>query len=518
MFFRTCFLVVLVWVLGCSEHQVLGVDHDVSAPGAAIQVEPPILSFGSLPKGEESAMIVTVTNVGKSELHVERLEMRGMASFTLQEEDTSFRLPPGAFKELVVSFRPEEPKGNDGILIVFSDDPSNWAVEVPLQGDGAIPELSINPDPHDFGFEYIGCNTEQSIDLSNVGGDELVIDEITYEGDAGVWLNAKSVESLPLHLPPGQSTSVQVEFEPSSESTFVGKLKVHSNDPREWVSSTQLGDGEYFAVIEDRFIVPEAPPVDILFAVDQSCSMNDDNARLANNFSKFISKITTVTSGWQIGVVTNNSGCFKYGYLDETTPSYTSKFNASVLADDGGGNTEKLLTLSRDALNKTSSGGCNSGFIRTGALLHVIMVSDEPEQSSTSWSNLVSQLQSFKSDPADVKLSAVAGDYPGGCSTAAPGTGYFQAVNATGGEYLSICDTDWAKHVEKLATASLEGLDEYALSDANPDVKSIQVFVDGVLWKAGWHYDAASNQVIIDDVIEANSEIVVEYGIVHTCK
>jgi len=319
-------------------------------------------------------------------------------------------------------------------------------------------------------------------------------------------------------LEPGEFAALQINFEPDAEQTFVGKLNVQSNDPRGWVSATQLGDGEYIDIVEDHFVVPEAPPVDILFAVDQSCSMDDDNARLASNFSNFISTISTVTSNWRIGVVTKNDGCFKYGYLDETTSSYTAKFNNSVLADDGGTNTERLLTLSRDALYKTSSGRCNSGFLRSSALLHVIMVSDEPEQSSTSWSTLVSQIQGYKSNPDDVKLSAVAGDYPGGCSTAAPGTGYYQAVSATGGEYLSICDTNWAKHVETLAAATVEGLNEYPLSDTSPDPDSIVVYVDGKPWKGKWTYDSKRNQVVLASEVPENSEVTIEYGVLHTCK
>lgn len=427
MLYRALFLFFAMGLFGCSENNLSGFEHDVSAPGPAIQVDPPLLDFGSLANGESAVRTVTVTNVGKDELHVEKLEMRGMESFTLLEEESSYRLPPGAHRNMDVIFTPSEPELNEGTLIVFSNDASAWGVEVPLIGDGAIPELEINPDPHDFGFEYIGCQTEQAIELHNVGGDELIIDQIEYDGDKSLWLKKSEIPKLPIHLMPGEVTEVLVGFQPQSETTDMGKLKVHSNDPREWVKSTQLGDGEYFEVIEDVFTVPEAPPVDILFAIDQSCSMDDDNARLASNFSNFISKITTVTTGWRIGVVTKNDGCFKYGYLDSATPNYTSKFNNSVLADDGGTNTERLLTLSRDALNQTASGRCNSGFLRSGALLHVIMVSDEPEQSSTSWSNLVTQLQLYKSDPSEVKLSAVAGDYPGGCSTAQAGNGYYQA-------------------------------------------------------------------------------------------
>ena len=517
MFFRTLFLVCVAGSFGCSDHHVSGYEHDMSAPGAAIEVVPPLLDFGSLPNDESTVMTVTITNVGKNELEIQQLEMRGMDSFTMLEDELAFRLPPGAFKDVEIAFSPSVPEGNDGTLVVFSNDPSNWAVEVPLVGDGAIPELEINPDPHDFGFEYIGCDIEQKVELRNVGGDELIIDDVQYDGDSALWLGKKSFK-LPIRLMPGEKAEVAVGFEPDAPNTYKGKLKVHSNDPRGWVNSTQLGDGVYFDEVEDAFTVPEAPPVDILFAVDQSCSMDDDNARLASNFSSFISKIKTVTTGWRIGVVTKNDGCFKYGYLDETTPSYSAKFNSAVLANDGGWYTERLLTLSEEALEQTASGKCNSGFLRAGAKLHVIMVSDEPEQSSTTWSNLVTQIQNYKSDPNDVKLSAVAGDYPSGCSTADPGAGYYQAVSATGGEFLSICDTNWAKHVDKLAMASIEGLNEFELSDADPDPSSITVLVDGVPWTTGWHYDASKNAVVIDDEVEENSDIVVNYGIIHTCK
>ena len=49
--------------------------------------------------------------------------------------------------------------------------------------------------------------------------------------------------------------------------------------------------------------------------------------------------------------------------------------------------TEALLTVAANALSKTTTTGCNAGFLRTEALLHVILVSDEPEQSPHSWSS-----------------------------------------------------------------------------------------------------------------------------------
>ena len=509
-------LFAMVWT-GCSDQQFSGLGSGVSAPGPEISVNPPSLDFGALREGEELVLTLQVTNVGKSELDVEQIEMRGMASFTLLSADLNFRLPPGASKDVDVAFSPFEAPPNDGSVVFFSNDPARWAVEVPLVGEGAIPQLQIDPEPYDYGPEYIGCDETESFELRNVGGEDLVIDDIQYSGPAAFWLERSTLPALPIVLPPGESTPVEVTFAPEETTVVGGTLQVLSNDPRGWVEGVQSGEGEYFEEREDRFTVPEAPPVDILFAVDQSCSMDDDNARLASNFSSFIGTISSVTTGWRIGVVTNNNGCFKGGYLEETTSGYESRFNSAVLANDGGSNTEKLLTLSYDALQKTGS-GCNSGFLRPSALLHVIMVSDEPEQSSTAWSTRVSQIQSFKSDPALVKLSAIAGDYPGGCSTAAAGTGYYQAVTATGGEFLSICSTSWLSHIDKLALASLEGLNEYDLSSADPDPSSFVVTVDGVEWTTGWVYDASTNQIIIEDEVEENAEIVVTYGVLATCK
>ena len=210
MLYRTGFAVLALGLLGCSEHQVWGIDHDVSAPGAAIEVTPPILNFGALPQGDVAEKVVTVTNVGKNELIVDELRVSGVSSFTLMDDADSFRLPPGAFKELSLQFTPEQPKENAGIPTVFSNDPSQWAVEVPLVGEGAIAELQINPDPMDFGYTYIGCTDEQNVELRNVGGDTLVIGDLTVSGDAALTVAGKGLPALPMSLEPGEFAALQI--------------------------------------------------------------------------------------------------------------------------------------------------------------------------------------------------------------------------------------------------------------------------------------------------------------------
>ena len=43
--------------------------------------------------------------------------------------------------------------------------------------------------------------------------------------------------------------------------------------------------------------------------------------------------------------------------------------------------TEALLTAVTNAVEKTDAGECNEGFLRSAAMLHIVMLSDECEQS-----------------------------------------------------------------------------------------------------------------------------------------
>jgi hypothetical protein len=237
--------------------------------------------------------------------------------------------------------------------------------------------------------------------------------------------------------------------------------------------------------------------------------MEDDATLLGANFANFVDQINSVTTGWRVGVATRDDGCFRDGFYSSGTRSYQSLFTSAVLAWDGGAYTESLLTVSRNALRAAKS-GCNRGFLRPEAQLHVIMVSDEPEQSYTSWSTLVDEIKALHpSDSSRVKLSAVAGDYPRGCGTAMAGEGYYQAVTATGGEFLSICDSDWARHVDTLAKASIEGLGRFDLAQM-PDERTLLVFVNSREWTSGWHLEGQT--LVFDTTPPEGSSVRVEYG------
>jgi hypothetical protein len=146
----------------------------------------------------------------------------------------------------------------------------------------------------------------------------------------------------------------------------------------------------------------------------------------------------------------------------------------------------------------------------------MVMVSDEPEQSGGSWSTYVQDLINMKGSAALVRLSAIAGDYPSGCSSAAFGSGYYEAANYTGGAFLSICAGSWASYMSILAATSINQ-DTFELS-APAAEDTIEVFVNGNLRTNKWYYDETLQAVILeDDIPEGGDKVKIDYAALATC-
>ena len=150
-------------------------------------------------------------------------------------------------------------------------------------------------------------------------------------------------------------------------------------------------------------------------------------------------------------------------------------------------------------------------------MLHMVLVSDEPEQSNytsgQNWSTLVGRIQAAKGSAGSVRVSAIAGPVPSGCGSADAGTGYAEAVSATGGVFLSIC-SNWASpsNLALLASASISQAN-FELSRAAVG-DTIEVYVNGALRNPStWTFDASANVVTLaDPVPEEGDEVQIDYG------
>ncbi len=248
----------------------------------------------------------------------------------------------------------------------------------------------------------------------------------------------------------------------------IGCQDYNLQGPGDWAPAEQPEQlGETY--LEDEFIQRTAEASDILFVVDNSCSMQEEQAALQSNFWNFIQFFVDSGLDYHIGITVLDEWQGQppigqlYGstrYIDNTTPDPVGAFTGNMtMGDDGMGACEVGLEASYRALTPPLVDGYNAGFYREDALLSIVIVSDEVDGSTTgcdaiSYMEYIPWLTSLKGPHSMdlIHFAAIVGDYPGGCSSswgdADPGHGYYQVYTALGEEhatYASICNQDWSE-------------------------------------------------------------------------
>jgi hypothetical protein len=266
---------------------------------------------------------------------------------------------------------------------------------------------------------------------------------------------------------------------------------------------------------EDDFTVPVR--TDVVVFGDTSDSMTEELATMADNVGRFLDRLASAGSDWQIAAITGPDGCANGGVLTPDTPDYQRIFEEGITRPPGEDLIDEWgLASARAAVEQVGSGGCNQGLLRHGAALHVVFISDEDDNSpgwDTSdgyWRDYVAAIQSSKGDPDLVRISTVGGPLPDGCSGAEPALGYADAVDVTGGLFLSICE-DWAADLPTLADVSTIWT-TFPLTRV-PIVDTIEVRVDGGLRASGWAWEEEGNLVrISEDPPVSGQEVAISYG------
>ncbi len=259
------------------------------------------------------------------------------------------------------------------------------------------------------------------------------------------------------------------------------------------------------AVQKDTFVQKASAKIDVLWIVDNSASMQQEQANLAANFNAFISVVEDSEVDYQIGVTSTDvdlHGGSLLGSPKIIVPGTNaeSQFAANVQVGIDGGGHEQGLLAAHTALSEPMISSGNAGFLRADAALAMIFVSDEDDHSFgmiTYYRRFFEQLKGVGNENR-VMAAAIVGDQPDGCSnpstgSAAAGTRYHQLAQAVGGNIGSICSDDFGATLNQMGL-TVAGLDrKFTLSDTNPDANSVTVMVDGQPkeqdWETGWWYE-----------------------------
>ena len=547
---------VLVFVLaalgvsaGCNDNTLI-TSPDAAPPtrvNATIEVKsddpdnPLVANFGEVAAGEFRDKEITVTNIGTDTLQLQDFVLSNVASFEiLNEADILPLLTPDESVVLQVRYSPAQDETIQATLTVASNDRENPEVPVSLRAEGLAPAINIDPDSFDFGNRELGCIGELPITITNVGRADLVLDAIDFEDLSGNGeMTMQSLVDLTQPIPPGESVAVTVIYTPTDVQPDTGSLTVVSNDPlRPEASATQFGIAHLGESNLDQYAQDGNNATDILWVVDNSGSMGQEQASLAVNFSSFVQIVDALNMDYQIGVTTTDLA--DNGLLEGTTPIVTPNtpdpagtFAANVNIGTNGSASEKAFDGGYLALSSPNidPGGPNYSFLRESAGLRLIFVSDEQEQSTILAGGdpaaYVNYFQSLKANPDHVVMSDISGGLTG-CSgaggSAGAGTDFVAASTMSGGISASICDPNWVSTLSALAWLSQSFADTFELSETPvEDTIEVRLSTDGINFVpiyVGWVFDSALNAVVFDlDHIPDNGDIIeVEYTVLGDCE
>jgi hypothetical protein len=243
----------------------------------------------------------------------------------------------------------------------------------------------------------------------------------------------------------------------------------------------------------DNIVQVTTPMVDVLWVIDNSCSMEEEQAKLTENFPKFIGYFLDSGLDWHVGVITTDmdnpahKGKLRsaggYRFLDENTTDPVTVFSTMARQGTGGASDEKGRAATYTALERSApfqGDSYNAGFLRDEASLSIVVISDENDYSGgnpVSKPEFISWLKNLKVNEDLVTFSSIVGLQTPCDGREEYGREYVDVTRAVGGIEWSICDREWSTVLDELGMQAAGLKREFFLAEI-PDPSSLEVWVD----------------------------------------
>lgn len=443
-------------------------------------------------------------------------------------------LRSGEQARIPIRFEPAAVELHGATLVVSSNDPAEREAAIELVGEGEGARLEITPGTADYGAATIGCEQRSVHTLTNRGTATLGIDEVRLLTDVPdafrLDLDPLTNGDLPFSLEPNERVNIRLNFTPLDQEPHEAVLQVQSTDPGRPISKVEAGGvGISLGRRTDTFERPVIPQVDVLFSIDRSTTL-EFYRTLAASADEMIREFARLGVDARVAAVAGDDGCIVGAdpYIDTSFSASQAEKAFLAMADldktlsPYGNNEERGFTVVEAALGARTERPpeCNRSFYREEADLALVFTSDESEQSLLPWEHYVLAFQSLKADPRDVRVHAIAGDYPSGCGIAAAGSGFYEATVATEGLFVSICNPVGGEQMRELARASVPTDPTAFRPSATPVIPTLEVRVDGVPMLTGWAYDVSRGSIVFERgfLPPRGSTIEVEYDAMPDCE
>jgi hypothetical protein len=216
--------------------------------------------------------------------------------------------------------------------------------------------------------------------------------------------------------------------------------------------------------------------MDLLFVVDDSNSMSEEQMNLGQNFPKFIDVLNSYKTGggapldYRVAVTTTSlndipiidnydDGALRQKcvmtrrWIERADANVATTFSCVAAAGVNGNGHERPLAAAKRALTDKVTDGTNAGFLRTDALLAVVMLTDEDDQSPDATDAYIQAFDAIKGHHDRWAAAAVAGptDCMSAFGSASEAVRLKDFIMKSGKQAVlaSICDGDLSKSLDQ---------------------------------------------------------------------
>ena len=542
--------------------------NSVALPPCDVEITPIALAFGIVSPPAIKDLAFTVRNrltgpndlclMSNLQLEPELGTPTGMpAVFSLPGGPVNeLELMPAETKQVMVrawpqGMLPSTPASVVGHVSFNLADPVAPQRRVALTSTIANSCLTISPSTLDFGVVKKDCNSpNRNFQIYNSCSTDVIINSAAMgsaagEGPGGP--NCPGTSACPeffvvsgitggTRVTPGSSTPVtfSLKYRPINYGPDTGAFVIsvtQAGMALDYVVALQ-GRGDMLGLNTDTFRQDTKPKADILLVIDDSCSMTDKQASLAQNMASFLQYATSNQVDFHLAVTnveltdpqrgvfctasgTSSQPC-PHGnkILTPTTPNLQTQF-ASLVMVGTHGSQESCMEPATRALTAPliTDPAANAGFLRQEAVLAVVCMTDARDQSPQAPVFYLNQLINIKgAQRAGSFTYNVIGPFlpsaPAGCSYDDPNDGKHDfMVSQTNGVKEEICTPNWAVALERIGKNAFGYRTNFFLT-SRPDLSAptgIQVAIDGVpipavdpdpnLMSRIWQYDATNNSI-----------------------
>lgn len=202
-----------------------------------LQPTPHVVDFGTLDSQASLLQTVTLHNIGNCTLTLFEANLKDPAAgFGCDLCTTSFpkEIFPGRSIELTVAYTPTDVKTSSTELVFLSDDKEYPTLRVPVHASYVgTPQVSVNPNPIDFGFAAQGRQIKKTVQITNqgTGTAPITITSIALSPADTMDFSLAPTSPLPLTLVPvgadrGAVESLEVRYNPRTLAEHAADLVI----------------------------------------------------------------------------------------------------------------------------------------------------------------------------------------------------------------------------------------------------------------------------------------------------